>query len=173
MRALALRVLLLLCVAAPISGQTDEWKRYKDTQGNFSVLFPTEPTDTKNKTEEGIQSHTLLSTVRPNLYSVVYTAMTQEQPVNDSTYETFKNAVFKELPKCNVITDKTGSPAIQGYLSHEYRLSCEMNVTVTIVGNLYWGRHYSYAVMVMFTTPSDSPTIKKFIDSFEITDTSK
>jgi hypothetical protein len=111
--------------------------------------------------------------VQPNLYTVVYTTMTQEQTVNDGTYETFKNAIFKELPKCNVITDKTGSHAIQGYISHAYRLSCEMNVTVTIVGNLYWGRHYSYAVMVMFTSPSDPPTIKKFTDSFEITDTSK
>lgn len=173
MRALALRVLLLLCLAAPIAGQTDEWKRYKNAEGNFSVLFPTEPTDTKNKSEEGIQSHTLLSTVRPNLYTVVYTTMTHEQTVNDSNYETFKNAVFKELPKCNVITDKTGSPAIQGYISHEYRLSCELNVTVTIVGNLYWGKHYSYAVMVVFTSPPDPPTIKKFTDSFEITDTSK
>jgi hypothetical protein len=173
MRALAFRVLLLLCLASLTAGQTDEWKRYKNAEGNFSVLFPTEPTDTKNKSEEGIQSHTLLATVRPNLYSVVYTTMTQEQTVNDSTYETFKNAVFKELPKCSVISDKTGSRPIQGYISHEYRLSCEMGVTVTIVGNLYWGRHYSYAVMVMFTTPSDPPTINKFTDSFEITDTSK
>jgi hypothetical protein len=173
MRAPALCVLLLLCLAAPIAGQTDEWKRYQNAEGNFSMLFPTEPTDTKNKSEEGIQSHTLLSTVRPNIYTVVYTTMTQEQTVNDSTYETFKNAVFKELPKCNVITDRTGSHAIQGYISHEYRLSCEMNVTVTIVGNLYWGRHYSYAVMVMFASPSDPPTIKKFTDSFEITDTGK
>ena len=51
MPALALRVLLLLCVAAPIAGQTDEWKRYQNAEGNFSVLFPTEPTDTKNKSE--------------------------------------------------------------------------------------------------------------------------
>ena len=173
MRALAFRVLLLLCVAAPIAAQTDEWKRYKNADGNFSVLFPTEPTDTKNKSEEGIESHTLLSTVRPNLYTVIYTTMTQEQHVDDANYETFKNAVFKELPKCNVITDKAGSHPIQGYISHQYRLSCEMGATVTIVGNLYWGKHYSYAVMVMFTTPSDPPTISKFTDSFEITDTSK
>jgi hypothetical protein len=173
MRALVAYVLLLLCLAAPIVGQTDEWKRHKNADGNFSVLFPTEPTDTINKSEQGIQSHTLTSTVRPNFYSVVYTTMAEEQPVNDATYETFKNAVFKELPKCNVITDKTGSHPIQGYISHEYRLSCALNVTVTIVGNLYWGKHYSYAVMVMFTTPTDPPTIKKFTDSFEITDASK
>jgi hypothetical protein len=173
MRAPVIYVLLLLCLAAPIAGQTDEWKRYKNAEGNFSVLFPTEPTDTINKSEEGIQAHTLTSAVRPNFYSVVYTTMTQEQPVNDATYETFKNAVFKELPKCSVISDTAGSHLIQGYISHEYRLSCALNVTVTIVGNLYWGKHYSYAVMVMFTTPSDPPTIRKFIDSFEITDMSK
>jgi len=173
MRALAFRVLLLLCLAAPTVGQTDEWKRYKNTEGNFSVLFPTEPTDTKNKSEEGIESHTLLSSVRPVAYTVIYAAMANEQPVNDATYDTFKNAVFKELPKCTVMTDKTGPHPIQGYINHEYRLSCEMGTTVTIVGNLYWGKHYSYAVMVMFATPSDPPTISKFTDSFEITDTSK
>jgi hypothetical protein len=173
MRALVLRVLLLLCLAAPIAGQTDEWKSYKNSEGNFSVLFPTEPTDTTNKTEEGIQSHTLLSTARPVVYTVIYAAMAKEQPVNDATYDTFKNAVFKELPKCTVITEKAGSPAVRGYISHQYRLSCEMNVTVTIVGTLYWGRHYSYAVMVMFTTPSDPPTLNKFTDSFQITDTSR
>jgi hypothetical protein len=173
MRTRAFHILLLLCLAAPIAGQTDEWKRYKNADGNFSVLFPTEPTETTNKSEEGLQSHTLLSTVQPVFYTVVYTIMTKEQPVDEATYDTFKNAVFKELPKCTVIADKAGSPAMQGYISHQYRLNCELNVKVTIVGNLYWGRHYSYAVMAMFTTPSDPPTIKKFTDSFEITDTSK
>jgi hypothetical protein len=173
MRALALRVSLLLCLAAPIAGQTDEWKRYKNVDGNFSVLFPTEPTDTVNKGEEGVQSHTLLSMVRPNAYTVVYTTMTKEQTVNDATFEVFKNAVFKELPKCTMVTDGIVSPAIQGYIGHWYRLSCDMGSTVTIVGNLYWGRHYAYAVMAMFTTPSDPPTIKKFTDSFAVTDTSK
>jgi hypothetical protein len=173
MLALVLRVLLLLCLAAPLAGQTDEWKSYKNSEGNFSVLFPTEPTDTINKSEEGIQSHTLLATMRPVVYTVIYAAMTKEQPVNDATYDTFKDAVFKELPKCTVITDKASSPAIQGYISHQYRLNCALNVTVTIVGNLYWGKHYSYAVMVMFTTPPDPPSIKEFTDSFEITDTSK
>lgn len=173
MRTLALRVLLLLCLAAPIAGQTDEWKTYKNDDGNFSVLFPNEPTDTKNTSEAGIQSHTLLSKVPPTLYSVVYTKMTEEQTVDESTYETFKNAVFKELPKCNVITDKASSHPIQGYISHAYRLSCDMGATVTIVGNLYWGKHASYAVLVMFTSPADPPTISKFTDSFEITGTSK
>jgi hypothetical protein len=173
MRALALRVSLLLCLAAPIAGQTDEWKRYKNVDGNFSVLFPTEPTDTVNKGEEGVHSHTLLSMVRPNAYTVVYTTMTKEQTVNDATFEVFKNAVFKELPKCTMVTDGIVSPAIHGYIGHWYRLSCDMGSTVTIVGNLYWGRHYAYAVMAMFTTPSDPPTIKKFTDSFAVTDTSK
>ena len=169
MRALAFRVLLLLCLVAPIAGQTDEWKRYKNDDGNFSVLFPNEPTDTKNKSEAGIESHTLMSKVPPTLYSVVYTTMAEEQPVDDSTYEIFKNAVFKELPKCSVIADKASSHPIQGYISHLYRLSCDMGATVTIVGNLYWGKHASYAVLVMFTSPADPPTISKFTDSFEIT----
>ena len=174
MRILAIPALLLLCLAAPMAGQTDEWKRYQNADGNFSVLLPTEPTDTVNRSEEGVQSHTLLSMVRPNAYTVVYTTMTKEQTVDAATFEVFKNAVFKELPKCTTVTDGMVSPAIHGYIGHWYRLSCNMqDKTVTIVGNLYWGRHYAYAVMAMFTTQSDPPTIKKFTDSFEVTDTSK
>jgi hypothetical protein len=178
MRNLAVRLALLLCLAAPIlgqgAGQTDEWKRYSNVNGNFSVLFPVEPTDTLNGDQGEVQSHTLLALARPNAYTVVYTVMAREQTVDDATYEVFKNAVFKELPKCSVVTVGAVSPAIPGYIGHWYRLSCDMtNSKLTMTGNLYWGRHYAYAVMAMFTTSPDPPTVKKFTDSFSVTDTSK
>src|SRR6266571_7415044 len=61
MRKLLSGVLILLLAAGPLVAQTNEWKRYKNTDGNFSVLFPGQPEDTVNKTEEGVQSHTLLA----------------------------------------------------------------------------------------------------------------
>jgi hypothetical protein len=173
MRNAVLRTLLLLCLAVPLAGQTGEWKTYRNVDGNFSVLFPTEPTDTINKSE-GVQSHTLLSVVSPNGYTVVYTTMPNEQKVDDATFQIFKDAVFKELPKCSVVAEEALSPAIQGYVGHWYRLGCDTeNGKMGIVGNLYWGRHHSYAVMVLFTTPQDPPTIKKFTDSFVVLDASK
>ncbi len=178
MRNFAARLALLFCLAVPIAGQgagqTEEWKRYSNADGNFSVLFPVEPTDTLNGEQGEVRSHTLLALVRPNAYTVVYTTMTREQTVDEATYEVFKDAVFKELPKCSVVTVGAVSPAISGYIGHWYRLSCDMgNSTLTMTGNLYWGRHYAYAVMAMFATSPDPPTVKKFTDSFSVTDTSK
>jgi len=61
MRKLLSGVLILLLAAGPLAAQTSEWRRYKNTNGNFTVLFPGEPEDTVNKTEDDAQSHTLLS----------------------------------------------------------------------------------------------------------------
>jgi len=148
MRKLLSGTLILLLAAAPLAAQTGEWKRYKNTDGNFTVLFPGEPQDTVNKAEEGIQSHTLLAREDKAFYTVVYTVMTAEQKVDDATYRAFKDGVFKELPKCESGAEQPVSPVLQGYVGHGYRLSCDMpNAKVTIVGNLYWGKHYAFAVM--------------------------
>lgn len=181
MRNLAVRILLLLCLAASLAGQTGEWKTYKNTDGNFSVLFPGEPKDTVNPGEPGIQSHTLLASLNPAVYTVVYTSMAKEQPVDDATFTIFKDAVFKELPNCSivkdgmvVVTEGLVSPVLQGYIGHWYRLGCDMKTTkLTIVGNLYWGKHYAYAVMAMFPPASEPATVNKFIGSFSVIDARK
>src|SRR5690349_15804774 len=106
MRKLLSGVLMLLLAAGPLAAQTSEWKQYKNTNGNFTVQFPGEPTDTVNKTEEGAQSHTLLAREGSALYTVVYTVMTSEQKVNDATYQAFKTGVFTELPKCEASAEQ-------------------------------------------------------------------
>jgi len=48
------------------------------------------------------------------------------------------------------------------------------NTKVTILGNLYWGKHYAYAVMVMFPASAAAPqTTNKFLQSFGIIDQGK
>jgi hypothetical protein len=39
---------IVLLLATPFAGQTDEWKIYRSTDGNFTVLFPGEPKDSVN-----------------------------------------------------------------------------------------------------------------------------
>lgn len=176
MRKLLSSILMLLLAAGPLAAQTSEWKRYKNTNGNFTVLFPGEPTDTVNKTEEGAQSHTLLAKEGTALYTVVYTVMTSEQKVDNATYQAFKTGVFNELPKCETGAEQPASPALEGYLGHSYRLNCDMpNSRVTIVGNLYWGKHYAFAVMTMFAANVAEPTAtaKKFAESFAVIDAAK
>jgi hypothetical protein len=176
MRKLLSGILMLSLAAGPLAAQTSEWKRYKNTDGNFTVLFPGEPQDTVNKTEAGAQSHTLLAREGTALYTVVYTVMTSEQPVNDATFQAFKDAVFKELPKCEAGAEQPASPVLEGYIGHAYRLSCDMpNARVSIVGNLYWGKHYAFAVMTMFPASVAEPTSteKKFAESFAVIDAAR
>ena len=176
MRKLLLGILMLSLAAGPLAAQTSEWKRYRNTDGNFTVLFPSEPQDTVNKTEEGSQSHTLLAGEGKVLYTVVYTAMVSEQKVDYTTFQAFKNGVLKELPKCEAAAEKPPSPALEGYIGHAYRLSCDMaNTKVTIVGNLYWGKHYAFAVMTMFRADVAEPIAaeNKFTESFTVIDAAR
>lgn len=171
MRNLPSVVLILSLAASPLAAQTKEWTKYKDTNGNFTVLFPGEPQDSVNKAEEGVQSHTLLAKEGSAIYTVVYTVMTSTQKVDEATFQTFKNAVFKELPKCETGAERQASPAMEGYIGRSYRLSCDMpNARVTIVGNLYWGKHYAFAVMIMFPASVAEPTSteKQFAYSFAV-----
>ena len=173
MRKLLSGTLILLLAAGPLAAQTSEWKRYKNTNGNFSVLFPGEPQDTVNKAEEGVQSHTLLAREDKTFYTVVYTVMTSEQKVDDATYQVFKEGVFKELPKCEAGAEQQVSPVLKGYIGHAYRLSCDMpSAKVIVVGNLYWGKHYAFAVMTMFPASAAEPTAaeKNFAESFAVID---
>lgn len=173
MRKIAVSLWFLLLIASPFTGQTAEWKKYKSTDGNFTVLFPGEPQDSVNKSEEGIRSHTLMAREGSMIYTVVYTVMESTQPVDEQTYQTFRNAVFKELPKCQEGPEQPASPVLDQYIGHHYRLSCDMpNTQVTIVGNLYWGKHYSFALMAMFPSSATEAVEaeKRFMDSFGLVD---
>ena len=61
-------------------------------------------------------------------------------------------------------------PAEAGYIGHWYRIKCEVTgMKVSMVGNLYWGKHYSYAVLVMFpAAPSDPSSATRFANSFSV-----
>jgi hypothetical protein len=167
--------LFLAFLSISCFGQTDGWKRHRNAGGNFTALFPVDPQDSVNKNDKDIESHTLLAQQSPFVYTVIYTSMKSEQQVNDATYESFKNAVFNELPKCEVGAEAPPTPAIQGYIGHWYRLNCEMTPNkVTILGNLYWGKHYAYAVMVMYRSDVGEPAAgKSFLQSFAVLDESK
>jgi len=167
-----LRSGLLVLLTLPLAAQTEGWKRHKNIDGNFTILFPGEPQDNINKSESDINSHTVMYQNPAGVYTVVYTTMASEQRVDDATYEMFKNSVFKELPKCDVGAEGPPSLVLSGYIGHSYRLNCDMpNTKVTVMGNLYWGKHYSYAVMVMYRSNVSAPTAtNQFLASFAVID---
>ncbi|HYA97007.1 MAG TPA: hypothetical protein VEH49_02855 [Methylomirabilota bacterium] len=166
MRKLALPLILLLFLAASLSGQSSEWKTYKNTDGNFQVLFPGAPTDSENPGSEAVRSHTLIAKQNSGAYTVVYAAMSSDQAVDEANFQAYKNGVLQELAGCSVDKETPALPAVRSYVGRYYRLACEK---IYIVGNLYWGKRYAYAVMAMFPngTP-ESADIRRFLDSFSV-----
>jgi hypothetical protein len=175
MRRLISAFWIVLLLATPFAGQTDEWKRYKNTDGNFTVLFPGEPKDSTNEIPGGMTSHTLQIVKTPAVYTLVWTFIDAKQTVTDANFEVFKTSFLSKLPKCTVAADQPASPALLDYIGHEYQLNCDLpQGKVTIVGSLYWGKHYSYAVMGIFSATVPQPTdVKKFVESITLIDPGK
>jgi len=166
---------LLLLLATAFSGETNTWKKYQNKDGNFSVLFPGDPADSVNKKDDTVSSHTLMAKENGIVYAVIYTTMSTEQTVSDDNFKIFRDAVFKELPKCEVGPEQPVSPTLDGYIGHKYRLNCAMpNAPINMIGNLYWGKHYAYAVMVMFPASTVEPQAgNAFVESFSVVDPAK
>ena len=175
MRSVVSGFLFLLLLSSPFTGQTTEWKRYKNTDGSFTVLFPGDPESSISKNDNGAQSHTLTARENPVMYMVVYTTHASLQPVNEATYQDFKNAFFKELPKCEGGAEEPASPAVEGYIGHWYRLNCEIaSNKIRVAGNLYWGEHNAFAVVAVFPVSVAEPAgVKKFVESFAVIDRAK
>jgi hypothetical protein len=169
-RKLALPALAIFLLALPLAAQTDAWAKYDNKEGNFTVLFPQQPADSVNGTDPSVQSHTLMARHESAIYTVIYTVHNNSQTVDNATYQVFRDAVFKELPKCSVEVEQGPAPALDDYIGHWYHLTCDMPKTkVLIDGNLYWGKRYAYAVMVMYPASVVQPQAeKKFWDSFSV-----
>ena len=171
--------LFLLCISALLSvgttAQTNGWKNYSNTAGNFKVLFPDAPADAVNDTkgDNTLDSHTLVSRQGEYIYTVVYVHMTEAQTVNDASYAKYKEGVLHDLP-CKVEAEQPPAPAVAGYIGHLYRLSCTFQTNMIMKGNLYWGKHYGYAVMVYSrSTANPSLSESKFLNSFQLMDPGK
>lgn len=177
---IAVQMLLTLCLAASLTAQTDSWKRYEERDGNFSALFPTQPKDTVSPSREGTESSHGFSASDGSVYvGVFYSNLKLEQKVNEANYEAYKKAIFSRLSNCNELNSTVVFPAFSGYIGHGYRLECEGKnakgqiVTGILVANLYFGRHFLYNLTAGSAIKPEPPTIKKFMDSFSITDVSK
>ena len=153
----------------------DNWILYSNPNGNFAARMPSAPKDTINPTGSDQVSHTLQASADGNAYTVVYVHNQTEGTVDSATYTIFRDNFMKGMPTCQLITEGDPSPVVRGYVGHSYRLNCVFSGTkVTIIGDLYWGRHFAYAVMAVFPTATfDPPLAKTFVDSFALVDPSK
>jgi hypothetical protein len=177
MRHKFLRFTLLLFVASTAAAQTADWHQYKNEAGNFSALLPGQPTDTDNApdSKDVVGSRTVTATENGVSLNVIYVILRDQQEVTEENLQAYKEGFLKQLPGCSVSSEKPASPAVPGYVGHLYRMDCTIsNTKMNFSGNIYWGKHYSYAVLGMFASaPTDPPGVKKFLDSFAVIDSSK
>jgi hypothetical protein len=177
MRKLASGVLLWLLLVVSFAGQTSEWKRYRNTSGNFSVMFPGEVKEGPGMNLGGSdEMHSVVALKSPAVYTISYITMARTLRVTEADFESYKRGVFEKLPKCEPTGGGSASPAIEGYIGHSYRGVFETpNNRINIVVNLYWGKHHAFNVGAMFPVGAVEPSeeIKKFLGSFALIDPAK
>lgn len=175
MRRFMLSIWMVVLLVGALPGQTAEWKTYKSAEGNFSVQFPGDPQDSVNPTDGSFKSHILQLQQKPMIYMLVWTQIEKTQAVDNTNYEAFKNGVFSKLAKCAADSEQPASPSFPGYIGNQYLLSCDFpQGKVKIKGNLYWGKHYAFAVMDAFPDGMAEPAeARQFVKSFAVLDTAK
>ena len=168
-------ILLLVGLAGPVGGQTAVGQSYRNVNGNFSVMMPADPHETAGDETGGQVSHTIQAFAGSTGYTIIYVLTNADQPVDEATYRIYRDGFMKALSNCDVATETAASPAVPGYVGHGYRLNCVVaGKKMVIVGNLYWGKRYSYAVLVMFPAVLSEPAYTtKFLESFAVIDPSK
>jgi hypothetical protein len=165
---------LVLCLAASVAAQSLNWREYKNPGGNFSILMPSEPSDTANRNPAG-DSHTIQVTYDSVSYNVIYVKFRQEQKVDDANFKAHRDGFLGRFPNCTMFSEQAAAPAINGFIGGSYRINCEVpGAKTSHIGNLYLGKHYFYSVFALFVhESSDSPNVKKFVDSFTLIDPTK
>jgi hypothetical protein len=174
MRRSSLRLSFLLFLAASVAAQSVNWREYKNPGGNFSILMPSEPSDTSNRNPEG-DSHTIQVSDDKVSYNVFYVRFRQEQKVDDANFKAHRDGFLGRFPNCHLFSELPASPALNGLIGGSYVVNCEIpNAKTNHVANIYLGKHYFYAVFAMYVPdPSKAPNPKKFVDSFALIDPAK
>ena len=175
-----LQVVILLA-AAPLSvlsqtnPQSGQPSAYKSDGGNFSANFPGEPKDTDSTEPNGPRTHTIQSVSGSNSFMVVYVITDSAETVNEANFTLYRDAFFKSLGQCEIGNEAAASPDINSFIGRSYHLSCIFaGIKLTLAGNLYYGKHFSYAVLTVFEPVSkDPPEATTFLHSFSVTDTAK
>jgi hypothetical protein len=170
MRNSLFHLVLIFFVAGSVAAQTADWRIFKYSAGNFSVLVPADPKDTPSANPDA------MITVEASLngigYAVIYVHdAAQNFKVDEANARQFGAGIIK-LQNCTVSTESPADPPVPALAGLHYRLACENSgAKFTYVGNIYIGKHYGYFVMGIFATAaSDPPEVKKFVDSFSILD---
>lgn len=156
------------------SSSIAHWKLYKNTGGNFSVLFPSDPKDSIITNNKKAEAHQLFVEDQDVAYAVYYGIWQNEKRVDEAGYALIRKYVLSNKANCEAFTEGPPSIVLKGYIGHSYHRTCKEHHIIKSVGNLYWGKRYFYFVMVFYPNISAEPsTAKGFLESFSLIDKTK
>src|SRR5215470_7122204 len=155
----------------PTGSPSENWRTYKNEPGNFSVLFPNEPKDNTEQNTDAIESHSVGIQQTGVTYVVMYVKAKQDNIADETSFNEYKDAMFKQFGDCKVQKEGKPSRELKGYIGRGYKLSCKQRGgEVTYSGNLYLGKHYAYTVITMFPAGGEPLGVPRFTNSFTLLD---
>ena len=155
-----------------------DWKEYKNTAANFSALFPRGPEDKVIGKEDFLQAHMASVSDGGIGYMVVSMRLSDDKLKEEAKFDFVKDFVLKILvsDKCKIESQGSPSKTLSNYNGLSYLIHCtEADRTkMIVVSNVYLGKHYSYAVMVVYPSILSEPAVAKgFLESFAVIDETK
>jgi hypothetical protein len=111
------------------------------------------------------------------VYDAIYSSFATEQRLNDSDFETVKNANYKGLGKCMTFAQGLAWPVLEGYLGRQYRTHCttDEGTELNEVMNIYLGKRHGYSMIVVWRSDDPEPIQdeKRFLASIRLLDPAK
>jgi hypothetical protein len=157
------------------AAQDARWIRYRNDDGNFSILMPLEPKEIYVSEESDDVSHTIQAISGSTSYTVVYQKAKSERMVNEPAFKQYMSGFTRNSTVCEFVREGPPSPAMPSYFGASFREACHSRDQYrSLVGNMYLGKRYTYTILVLFpAATSDPPSVKRFNDSFSLIDASK
>jgi len=170
--------LLLSCKRPSQPELSNSWKDFKSQEGNFAAQFPQPPEDKLLDEEKDVATTRGAKAISENvIYDTIYGSFTEEQPINEADFETFKNANYKGLEKCMTFAQGLAWPVLEGYRGRQYKAHCttEDGIELIEVMNIYLGKRHAYSMTVTWRSDDPEPVQdeRKFLASIRLLDPAK
>jgi hypothetical protein len=176
--AVYLVALLTSCKRPRQSESSNSWTDFRSQEGNFAAQFPQPPEDKLLDEEKDVATTRGAKAISEDvIYDTIYGSFTEEQPINEADFETFKNANYKGLGKCMTLAQGLAWPMLEGYRGRQYKAHCttEDGTELIEVMNIYLGKRHAYSMTVTWRSDDPEPVQdeRKFLASIRLLDPAK
>jgi hypothetical protein len=169
--------LLTSCKRPRQSESSNSWTDFRSQEGNFAAQFPQPPEGKLLDEEKDVATTRGAKAISEDvIYDTIYGSFTEEQPINEADFETFKNANYKGLGKCMTFAQGLAWPVLEGYRGRQYKTHCTTDdgTELTEVMNIYLGKRHAYSMTVMWRSDDPEPQDeKRFLASIRLLDPAK